>query len=149
MPSVNFWEKDEIVVVGPIRNYTVHQYKEFFDDIQHPTGYEYWLNNKDLLEEVKPPEVELHEIYSLQMPSPGVLVYDNYSFPNSQPTVLYDDGDGTVNKRSLFGFKRWEGKQKQDIHTLELIGVEHLAILRHPTTINYVTQVLIGQFDKR
>ncbi|CAF1525460.1 unnamed protein product [Adineta steineri] len=147
MPSFNFWDKNEVVVVSPKRNYTVHDYQDFFNDINYPTGYEYWLNNKGLLDELKPPEVELHEIYSSQMPTPGVLLYNNRTFPDLQPVVLPDNGDGTVNIRSLLGFKKWEGKQKQDIHSTELPGVEHLAILRHPMTINYVIQVLTGQFD--
>ncbi|CAF4298977.1 unnamed protein product, partial [Rotaria sordida] len=25
MPSINFWTKDEVVIVTPIRNYTVYQ----------------------------------------------------------------------------------------------------------------------------
>ncbi|CAF5218828.1 unnamed protein product [Rotaria magnacalcarata] len=149
MPSVNFWGEDETIVVAPKRNYTVNDFKEFFDDIEFPTGYEYWLNNKDLLQELTPPEVELHEIYSLQMPTPGVFLYNNRTFPDIQPAILPDDGDGTVNKRSLLGFKNWEGKQEQDILSLELVGVEHLAILRHPTTVNYVKQVVTGQFDKK
>ncbi|CAF3596352.1 unnamed protein product [Adineta steineri] len=149
MPSFNFWDKDEVVVVSPKRNYTVHDYQAFFNDIKYPTGYEYWLNNKGLLDELKPPEVELHEIYSSQMPTPGVLLYNNRTFPDLQPVVLPDNGDGTVNIRSLLGFKKWEGKQKQDIHSTELPGVEHLAILRHPMTINYVIQVLTGQFDQK
>ncbi|CAF1345406.1 unnamed protein product [Rotaria magnacalcarata] len=149
MPSVNFWGEDETIVVAPKRNYTVNDFKEFFDDIEFPIGYEYWLNNKDLLQELTPPEVELHEIYSLQMPTPGVFLYNNRTFPDIQPAILPDDGDGTVNKRSLLGFKNWEGKQEQDILSLELVGVEHLAILRHPTTVNYVKQVVTGQFDKK
>ena len=148
MPSVNFWKDDEVVVVSPSRNYTVLDYKAFFDDIKYPTGYEYWINNKDLLNELKPPEIELHQIYGSQMPTPGVLLYNNRTFPDLQPVVLPDNGDGTVNIRSLLGFKNWEGKQKQDIHSTELPGVEHLAILKHPTTINYVVQVLSGQFNK-
>ncbi|CAF1431680.1 unnamed protein product [Rotaria sordida] len=149
MPSINFWTKDEVVIVTPIRNYTVYQYKDFFNDIKYPIGYEYWLNNKNLLDELKPPDIELHEIYSTHIPTPGVLLYNNHSFPDLQPIVLPDDGDGTVNLRSLLGFKNWKNKQKQNIHTLELPGVEHLAILRHPMTVNYVVQVLTGQFDKK
>jgi lysophospholipase-3 len=149
MPSLNFWDKDEVVIVSPMRNYTVYQYKEFFDDINYPTGYEYWLNNKDLLDELKAPEIEIHELYGTQMPTPGVLLYNNRTFPDLQPAVLPDNGDGTVNIRSLRGFQNWQEKQKQDIHTLELPGVEHLVILRHPMTVNYVTQVLTGQFDKK
>jgi len=149
MPSLNFWNESEIVVVAPTRNYTVRQYKEFFDDINFPTGYEYWLNNKDLLKELEPPGVELHELYSSQMPTPGVLLYDKRTFPDLPPIVLPDNGDGTVNIRSLLGFKNWEHQQKQDIHSLEITGVEHLAILKHPMTISYVNKVLTGQFDRK
>ena len=149
MPSLNFWEKDEVVIVSPQRNYTVHDYKDLFDDIQYPTGYEYWLNNKDRLDELTPPGIEIHEIYGTHMPTPGVLLYNNRTFPDLQPTVLPDDGDGTVNLRSLHGFKKWEGKQSQAIYSTELPGVEHLVVLRHPTTLNYILQVLTGQFDKQ
>ncbi|CAF2689474.1 unnamed protein product [Rotaria sp. Silwood2] len=149
MPSINFWNKDEVVVVSPQRNYTVNDYEALFNDIQFPTGYAYWINNKDLVNELKPPEIESHELYGSHMPTPGVLLYNNRTFPDLQPIVLPDDGDGTVNIRSLRGFKNWESKQKQDIYSLEIPGVEHLAILKHPTTINYVTQVLTAQFDKK
>ena len=149
MPSVNFWGKDEVVVVSAQRNYTVNDYEALFNDIQFPTGYKYWVNNKDLLDELKPPEVELHELYGSLVSTPGVLLYNNRTFPDLPPVPLPDDGDGTVNIRSLLGFRNWESKQKEDIHSLEIPGVEHLAILRHPTTINYVAQVLTGQFDKK
>ncbi|UJR31414.1 hypothetical protein I4U23_018907 [Adineta vaga] len=149
MPSVNFWGKDEVVVVTAQRNYTVNDYQDLFNDIKFPTGYQYWINNKDLLDELKPPEIEIHEIYGSQMRTPGVFLYNNRTFPDLQPDWLPDNGDGTVNMRSLLGFKNWEGKQKADIHSLEIPGGEHLAILRHPTTINYIAQVLTGQFDKK
>lgn len=149
MPNPTFWDKDEVVIVSPQRNYTVHDYKELFEDLNYPTGYEYWLNNKDLIDVLRPPGIEIHEIYGTNMPTPGVLLYNKRTFPDLQPLVLPDDGDGTVNLRSLHGFKNWEGKQSQKIYSMELPGVEHLAVLRHPTTLNYVLQVLTGQFDKQ
>jgi len=149
MPSVHFWNRDEVVVVSPLRNYTVYDYEALFNDIQFPTGYQYWLNNKDLVQQLKPPGVELHELYGSQMPTPGVFLYDNRTFPDLQPIVLPDNGDGTVNMRSLLGFKNWESIQNEDIHSLEIPGAEHLAILKHPTTIAYIIQVLTGQFDKK
>ena len=149
MPSVNFWDKDEIIVVGPQRNYTVFDYEQLFDDIGYSTGYQYWLNNKDLLKETEPPGIEIHQIYGSHVPTPGVLLYNTRTFPDLPPTVLPDDGDGTVNIRSLKGFQRWQGKQEQAIHSFELTGVEHLAILRHPSTVDYVAQVLMGHFDRK
>ena len=149
MPSQQFWDKDEVVIVSPGRNYTVHDYKQLFDDIKYPNGYDFWLNNQGLLNETQAPGIEVHQLYGTHMPTPGVLLYDNRTFPDLQPIILPDDGDGTVNLRSLLGFKKWEGQQEQEIHSMELPGSEHLAILRHPTVINYVQKVVTGQFDKK
>jgi lysophospholipase III len=102
-----------------------------------------------LLDELRAPEVELHELYGSQVPTPGVLLYSNRTFPDLQPVVLPDNGDGTVNMRSLLGFRNWLGKQTEPIHSLEIPGAEHSAILRHPTTISYINQVLTGQFDEK
>ena len=149
MPSPDFWDKDEVVIVSPGRNYTVNDYEQLFNDIKYPNGYEFWANNQGLLNVSIAPGIEIHELYGSHMPTPGVLLYDNRTFPDLQPIVLPDDGDGTVNIRSLLGFRKWEGQQQEGIHSLEIPGVEHLAILRHPTVINYVKQVVTGQFDKK
>ena len=98
---------------------------------------------------MRAPEVELHELYGSGVHTPGVLLYNDRTFPDLQPVVLPDDGDGTVNMRSLLGFRNWLDKQTEPIHSLEIPGAEHLAILRHPTTIDYINQVLTGQFDEK
>ncbi|CAF0766669.1 unnamed protein product [Didymodactylos carnosus] len=142
MPSPNIWSKEDVLVITPSKNYTVQNYDEFFNDINYTTGYQYWLNVKDLVDELKPPDIEVHALYGSQLPTPGVFMYNQQTFPDLQPVVLPDNGDGTVNMRSLLVHEKWIGKQTQDIKSLELPGVEHLAILKHPTTINYVIQVL-------
>ena len=38
MPSDEFWKPDEVLVVGPTRNYTVKDYKQMFEDIKYATG---------------------------------------------------------------------------------------------------------------
>jgi len=63
-------------------------------------------------------------------------------FPDTQPTVRYGDGDGTVNLRSLHGFKRWIGKQKQPIYNKELQGLDHIAILKSPVIAEYILELL-------
>ena len=40
MPYDNYWDGEEILVYGPNRNYTVNDYRQFFTDIDHPTGYD-------------------------------------------------------------------------------------------------------------
>ena len=46
------------------------------------------------------------------------------------PTLIYGDGDGTVNLRSLEGCQHWQNLQKQKVFYEPLKNVDHLAILR-------------------
>lgn len=39
MPYEPFWTDKEILVYGPTANYTVKDYKKFFNDIEFPDGY--------------------------------------------------------------------------------------------------------------
>jgi len=48
MPSQDFWSDKETLVYGPTRNYTVNDFKQFFDDIGFPDGYLMWEDTRDL-----------------------------------------------------------------------------------------------------
>lgn len=39
MPYDTYWTDKEVLVYGPTANYTVKDYKKFFNDIQFPDGY--------------------------------------------------------------------------------------------------------------
>lgn len=139
MPSDSFWPSDEWIVSRPSRNYTVHDYKELFDDMGYPDGYELRQNTKDLIYELEPPNVEVHCLYGVDMKTPNRFIFEKEEdFPDSQPNVIYSDGDGTVNYRSLLGYRRWIGKQAQPISYKEFSGVEHLATLKYQPIIDYV-----------
>jgi lysophospholipase-3 len=56
--------------------------------------------------------------------------------------VQYGDGDGTVNLRSLHGYQRWIGKQKQAIYNKEIKGTDHIAILKSPVVVEYILELL-------
>jgi lysophospholipase III len=63
-------------------------------------------------------------------------------WPDSQPHVMYGDGDGTVNLRSLLGYQRWSDKQKESIYFREFKGVEHLETISHPDVIQYILDLI-------
>lgn len=143
MPSYNFWGADEVLVSRPKRNYTVYDYEAFFNDIKFPEGYELYKKTTKLINDLQPPFVETHTLYGVDLKTPAGFVYKKESdFPDAQPAVLYGDGDGTVNKRSLLGYQRWLGKQKQPIYFKEFSGVEHVATLKHPDVIAYILSLL-------
>ena len=143
MPSDQFWDENEIIVSRPSRNYTVKDYEQFFKDLNYTTGYELRKNTEKLVYDLIPPDVEVHALYGVGLKTPESFIYKKeYQWPDYQPSVIYGDGDGTVNLRSLHGFKRWIGKQDQPISFKEVPGAEHLATLRHPDVIDYINKLL-------
>ncbi|CAH1778953.1 unnamed protein product [Owenia fusiformis] len=143
LPYDNFWDKDEIVVSQPNANYTVHDYKQFFEDIKFPNGFHMREDTKNLLQgsEVAP-GIEVHCMNGIKVQTPASFKYSAKQWPDRQPDTIYGDGDGTVNQRSLYGFKRWQSKQKQKITHTEYAGVDHMQILGHDKTIADIRDIL-------
>lgn len=143
MPSDKFWAADEILVSTPNRNYTVNDYEALFRDLNYEDGHFMRENTKDLIRELNPPDVEMHALYGVQMKTPAGFIWNKQkNFPDTQPSVVYGDGDGTVNLRSLHGYRHWIGKQKQPIYFKEFKGIDHLAILKSKDVIQYVMNLL-------
>jgi lysophospholipase-3 len=138
MPSDAFWSADEILVSQPKQNYTVKDYFKFFQDLNFTDGYDMRLDTQGLTYSLDAPKVEYHALYGVGVKTPESFVYTASQWPDSQPSVLYGDGDGTVNLRSLYGFKRWYDQQNERIFFKELKGIDHLAILKNQDTIDYI-----------
>jgi lysophospholipase-3 len=66
-------------------------------------------------------------------------------FPDKQPSVIYGDGDGTVNLRSMEAFRQWIGKQKHKLFYREFPGAEHLATLKFPPVIDYILDLFMKE----
>jgi lysophospholipase III len=143
MPTDKFWMSDEVIVSRPSKNYTVKDYEQFFKDINYTVGYELRKNTENLIYNLDPPNVELHCLYGTKMKTPEKFIYLKESdWPDNQPSVVYGDGDGTVNIRSLQGWRRWVDKQPQSISYREFEGVEHVATLKYQPVIDYILNLL-------
>lgn len=143
MPSDQFWDADEILVSTPNRNYTVNDYKQLFEDLDFEDGWEMRKNTEFLIKELNPPDVEVHAVYGIGVKTPAGFSWEKQKkFPDTQPNVVYGDGDGTVNLRSLHGYKRWIGRQKQPIYHKEVPGADHLSTLKHLEVIKYILELL-------
>jgi hypothetical protein len=79
MPSDKFWSSDEILLSTPDRNYTVNDYKQFFDDINYPLGYEYREVTKNLVYDLQPPHVETHCLYGVGLNTPSNSFFTYFS----------------------------------------------------------------------
>lgn len=69
LPSPLFWGPSEILVVTPVRNYTMAQLKDFFEDIDYITGWEMRKDNIKYSLNFSPPEVEIHCLYGYGRPT--------------------------------------------------------------------------------
>lgn len=141
MPSPSFWKDNEVLVSGPKGNYTVKDYKKFFDDIPYPTGYEMWQDTKDLTT-LTPPGVPVYCFHGTDRDTPGGFMYNSSQWPDTQPTVINDKGDGTVNIRSLLGCTRWQKDKRTPVTHKEFPGIEHVAILKDNDVINAIKEAL-------
>ena len=107
-PHKDLWKKNEFFATTvDHKNYSSANIKEFFYDIQYPVGYEqYKMASPALI--LDAPGVEVHCLYGTGVKTPENLTWAKGYFPDYQPTIIYGDGDGTVNIRSLRVCKQWE-----------------------------------------
>lgn len=142
LPSPLFWKTDEVLVETTSRTYTFGQMEEFFRDLQYPTG---WEMRKDTIEystNFTPPGVEIHCIYGSNVSTVERIRYKKSDIPDGIPELIYGDGDGTVNTRSLTAFSNWEMLQTQPVSSLSLPNVDHMNILSDIKVINYIVDLL-------
>ncbi|KAK7114986.1 lysosomal phospholipase A and acyltransferase-like [Littorina saxatilis] len=144
MPSTRFWDKDEILVSTEHRNYTVNDYKQLFQDLSYMDGYMMWQDTSNLIIDLEAPGLEVHCLFGTGVPTPGALQFVPGGFPDKYPKTVPDDGDGTVNKRSLMAFASWASKQKQPVKYSALKGAEHMAIMADKRTLQYIVNFLTG-----
>ena len=64
--------------------------------------------------------------------------------PDYKPYEIPGNGDGTVNIRSLEGWRRWVGKQKQFVNGTGRPGVNHMTILTDKYTITEIVRHSLG-----
>lgn len=132
-----------MLVQTPTANYTVLDYQRLFSDIGFDDG---WLMRQDtepLLFDLAPPAVAVHCLYGSGVPTSEAFQYSG-KFPDVEPTVVWGDGDGTVNLQSAVQCKRWVGRQRQAVTLHELPGNEHVNMLLNFTTVSYIKNVLFS-----
>lgn len=101
------------------------------------------LDTEPLVTDLTPPGVVVHCLYGSGIPTSEAFQYSD-KFPDVEPTVVYGDGDGTVNLQSAMQCGRWVGKQKQPVMLKELPGNEHVNMLLNITTVAYIKTVLFS-----
>ncbi|ODN02819.1 Group XV phospholipase A2 [Orchesella cincta] len=119
LPSKYFWGPEETLVSCPEKgNYTVMDFERFFKDMNYQAGYEMWKDTEALLGDHAAPGIEVHCLHGIGVSTVDSFTYTNGKYFPDKPSLVYGNGDGTVNVRSLRGCLRWasarEWKLKND-----------------------------------
>lgn len=144
LPYDYYWNDTEVLVRGPVGNYTVKDYKRFFYDIDHIDGYNMRQDTEPLgLGKLVPPKVEVHCLHGVKVDTPASFTYSKKEWYDSQPDVTFGDGDGTVNLRSLHGCLRWVNKNGgHKVYHQTFAGVNHMQILKNEDINAYIKKVV-------
>lgn len=70
------------------------------------------------------------------------LQYKPGTWLDGTPSLIYGDGDGTVNIRSLEGCKHWQPLQKPKVFYQALPKTDHLEILRSNLSQQYIAELI-------
>ena len=133
---------DAILVSTPTQNYTASDYEQLFMDAGYSQGYTQFREN-DI--DFPAPNVSTYCFYGLGFPTQLTNVY-NASFPDTQPTILYGEGDGVVNKQSLEACIRWANSGYPFNRTV-FPGLDHSTIITDEAVLQAIGRVVGAQVD--
>lgn len=145
MPSRDLWDDDFVFVSTSEVNFTRLESKHLFESLSAELGPNMMSminDTKNILSGLPAPGVEVYCIHSSEVPTVEQLNYGEGYFPGYDPTYVYGDGDGTVNKRSLEGCLRWRGQQSYPIHHMKLKGLDHLGMLKAQELIDKIGDLI-------
>ena len=137
------WSSTDPVVVTPERNYTVFDYQALFNDMKYPVGYSQYKVLPTFLTELAAPHVTTYCYYGAQVPTPSTLVYKEGQFPDTPPTILTGNGDGTVNDASLEACSVWKAaQQSRHVKLRGFPGVSHFGMVTNNDVLQAVLEIV-------
>lgn len=145
LPSSLFWKETEILVQTEEKNYTLSSLKDYLININVPNAWEFRKDNEKYQLNFQAPGVEVHCLYGVGVQTVERLYYKPGASIQDTPQLIFGDGDGTVNLRSLEACKHWQGNQKHKVYSQIFPGINHLGVLRNPAVLSYINTVLSVQ----
>ncbi|ERL85318.1 phospholipase A2 group XV [Dendroctonus ponderosae] len=142
LPSPLFWKPDEVLVVTDKKNYSLANLQQFFQGISFPDGWEMRKDIEPYQQHFKPPGVEVHCLYGSGVNTVEQLQYKPGTWLDGTPSLIYGDGDGTVNIRSLEGCKHWQPLQKPKVFCQPFPNTDHMGILRSNQSQEYIAGLI-------
>ncbi|XP_055589204.1 phospholipase A2 group XV-like [Uranotaenia lowii] len=130
MPSPLFWNPNEIFVKTKSYQYTVANIDQFFKDLDLNDALNMYQDTLPYTLNFTAPQVEVHCWYATGKPTVDRLEWSNTDdMTSNKPKLIYGDGDGTVNLRSLTGCERWVGQQNGAVIIRKFPKSGHMGLL--------------------
>jgi pimeloyl-ACP methyl ester carboxylesterase len=126
------------------RTYSANNVTQFLRDIGFDAGVEpYRARVRPLVEDLPEPGVPVTCLVGTGVDTVECLVFGNRGFDGGPETVVYGDGDGTVNLASLVGpIKAWSDSPAQVVEVVELPKVSHSGILNDKSALEQIIRVV-------
>ncbi len=125
------WDANDVVIETAHRNYTTSNYEEFFNDVGDPEGYYVYQDVHSESYTYRHPGVDTYCAYSNGLDTPIRYKFEEGQFPHGYASIEYEDGDGTVDLRSLLACRHFleiergdhvaEVKEFPDMHHIDLL----------------------------
>lgn len=100
------------------------------------------LDNLDYSTNFRAPDVEVHCLYGSNKKTVERLQYKKAKVFEETPSLVYGNGDGTVNSRSLEACTSWKHLQNERITAVELRDSDHMGILADQRAIDYIVNLM-------
>lgn len=149
LPSRRAFSNDVVLVSTPDKNYTTDNYEEFFLDLNDLDSLEKYKDVKDLLGN----ELNIDDLGFMKVVCVGgtgeqtlestdfftaLTVNEN----DRKYKAVYGDGDGFLQTRSMRECLKFNTTPND--FTFKEFQLDHMQLIQHPTSINYLINLLQG-----
>lgn len=141
LPSLRLWDSQEIIFSQPKKNYTAHDMKSLFVDMNYTDGLRILTEVQNLTSDFPAPNVVHYCFYGNNVPTISLMT--QHSFPDGELQTKNGNGDGTVNIRSLKSCSLWSDKQSQPVILKAFDGLDHIEIVMKQEVLKSIEELVI------
>ena len=139
LPKPYAWG-NAILVTTPKRTYTANDYEALFTDMGYPQGFKMYTGISAINAGFGAPNVPVYCFYGTGVQTAESFVYGQ-GFPDTQPTIVYGTGDGTVNLKSAEVCLKWKTEQPNFV-SKSFTGADHVGIVQNSDVLKAVELVV-------
>ena len=145
LPSTYIWG-DTPIVYTPTRNYSANDFQQLFSDVGYENGYDMYESVSLLSGNFPAPNVNTYCFTSNGSATPEKFIYDEDFLGSNplemEPTVIFGDGDGTINKRCNDICLKWEDMRCHYLIPENIEGVSHRSLATDHTIFAKIAKIV-------